>query len=102
MSEMEPIKIQAVNSSHEGSRKDVWQEGRICCLLVCKYYFLHLFQSCSSNALQNPVQTLKALLVCMQTGKEGEVFHLSQNREERISKIYEENKWVVRAAQGHQ
>lgn len=49
MSETEPIKIQAVNSFHEGSRKDVWQEGRICSLLGCKYYFLHLFQSCSST-----------------------------------------------------
>lgn len=27
MSEMEPIKIQAVNSLHHGSRKDVRQEG---------------------------------------------------------------------------
>lgn len=87
MSEMEPIKIQAVNSLREGSRKDVWQEGRICCLLGCKYYFLHLFQSCSSIALSNPVQTLKALLVCMQAGKNGEVFHGPQNQEERFSKI---------------
>ena len=87
MSEMEPIKSQAVNSLHECSRKDVWQEGRICSLLGCKYYFLHLFQSCSSIALQNPVQTLKALVVCRQAGKEGEVFHIPQNREERFSKF---------------
>lgn len=87
MSETEPIKIQAVNSLHEGSRKDIWQEGRICCLLGCKYYFLHLFQSCSSIALPNPAQTLKALLVCMQAGKKGEVFHGPQNQEERFSKI---------------
>lgn len=79
MSEMEPIKTQVVNSLHESSRKDLWQEGRICYLLGCKYYFLRLFQSCSSIALQNPGQTLNALLVCMQAGKEGEVFHIPQN-----------------------
>lgn len=62
MSETEPIKIQAVNSFHKGSRKDAWQEGRICCLLGCKYYFLHLFQSCSSTLYKTQCW-MKALFV---------------------------------------
>lgn len=50
------------------------------------------------------MQTLKALLVCMQAGKLGEVFYIPQHGEERISNIWKVGGGrlggsVVRAAQ---